>query len=363
MERIYNGRPNDHRREKWLGAMEDKFGVPAVELVREGRARRPETSVASDFNQTDGGLDGTEAQDGGSGAGFYWADINGSMDVSGNAARGDSFYAMCRTATNGSGGSGALSSDDHYAEIDHVEDDMCCGVRAHPTQNTLYSNGDFTAMVCRYLKTVNGARTWGSNTNHSQSGPLTLRVEADGSTIKIYVNGVECISQTDTAIAGNTDAALYARRNNRKCDNFVAADLAAPASLALDTLVSPASLGALEAHRSSLSLTALASPSSLSALEVLPGSLSLPTLPSTVSLGSIELKSISLSLVPLGSPASLGELALVTRSLTLQSMLSPGLLGAIVVSGPVTEVPRAAIRMRPRPAVGLKLRPAIWLKE
>lgn len=116
-------------------------------------------------------------------------------------------------------------------------------VRFDPVANTSYmaqrSPNSGGQIIIR--KTVNGSRTnLTSSLAVALSLPETLRTEAEGSTIRALLNGVEQQAVTDTSIGGGTRGGLYAHRITAvTVDDFSFGDLATSSTTRQLTSVSP----------------------------------------------------------------------------------------------------------------------------
>ncbi len=137
-----------------------------------------------------------------------------------------------------------LSSDDHYAQIDvaalyHVNATFGAAVR-------LDTGGAIDCYICcarsrvapdglrELVKYVAGTPTVLSSDTVSEAVTFVMKTSADGSTIKGYVDGAEIFSETDATLSGDLRCGLINNSgvDNRggTLDNFVAADLGAPAA-------------------------------------------------------------------------------------------------------------------------------------
>ncbi len=140
----------------------------------------------------------------------------------------------------------ALASSDHFSQIDAITintpstarngisgivrlfkdgsgiDGYLGGITVHSTL------GDRKLLQ----KVVNDVFTNLEDSDESYTAPDTPKAQADGDTIKFFLNAVEKISVTDTAVAGNNNTGILVRRGasaQSDCiaDNFSAGDLAA----------------------------------------------------------------------------------------------------------------------------------------
>ncbi len=145
----------------------------------------------------------------------------------------------------------ALASDDHFSQIDAITlntpsgqrnrvdgavrmfkdgsglDDYVGGISVHSTL------GDRKILQ----KFVNDIPTNLEDADESYTAPDTVKTQADGSTIKVFLNESEVISVTDTAVAGNNNAGIIVFRGSGSvqgdaiADNFSAGDLAVAARI------------------------------------------------------------------------------------------------------------------------------------
>lgn len=219
--------PEKHR--KVLGAWERKYKVHGdllipADLPKE-KALRPETTITDDFNRASLGSD--------------WVEHLSRGDWSINS----NIYLRAET-TNEWGppelyNTNALSSDDHYCQIYVVDAgtlwgliSVCCRDQGDGTQ-TAYYGFVATDGTRRIRKIVNGAKTGLINDSAgSVSFPYTQQLEATGSSIKLFANGVEQQSVTDSSIAGHVNVSVGGDPNTwAHGDDFIAEDLLATVTI------------------------------------------------------------------------------------------------------------------------------------
>jgi len=186
------------------------------------RAERPQTSGSDGFSGS-GNLDGSTTD---SGEGWTWSQFYNYSNV---PIRNG--YAVGQGASNKRGELRAdcvLSSDDHYSQFLYIESptpgNFCgCSTRKDSssarTHYAVLCVAGFTSLV-RYL--IGISKTLGTG---SEVGAADIvKLQSDGSTHKIFKNGGEIVSVTDTDISGNLyTGALFA--GTKSLDNFQAADL------------------------------------------------------------------------------------------------------------------------------------------
>jgi hypothetical protein len=214
-----------------LDATCDKFGiedwkefVPAnLQKDVPGRLKH-ETTQSDDFNRTDS-----------TGLGANWSNVvSAGMDVVSNQARG----------TNAAGGGIRVrlqldvSSADHYAQSDAL------GFGAPGANNgplARYATAADTNYAWllrsvtpfrRLLKIVTGTATVLASDTTAQT-TSTLRIECNGSSLKVYVAGVEItgLATTDSSITTGTRGGMQGQQdttvgNRTLHDNFEISDLA-----------------------------------------------------------------------------------------------------------------------------------------
>ena len=228
IELARRGQLDHHRRV--LGALLQKygrFGVRAEDIAPGVEPLAPSTTITDDFNRAD------ESLDAGS-----WVEVDANFSVVSNE--------ISRTGTDGSGFPGLahhttdLSSADHYAEIVFKTQQnnfafMGGAARASGTSNS-DENAYFGIVRAQgslrtISKTVNGTNTNISTDSGGSGPPQTVRAEANGSTIKMFDDGVEIFSVTDTDITGTLTAGIAVHYQDEATgDDFEAADLAAAAA-------------------------------------------------------------------------------------------------------------------------------------
>lgn len=183
------------------------------------------TTITESFNKADSDVLGPD---------LTWTELAGDIDVVSNRAQSVTVNSAVFARADSD-----LSSDDHYAQAvmgASADSDAYGGVfcRAPGTATqTWYTNDSaWGENLSRLVKKVAGAdTTLGSVPRTFTAGTTyTLKVQADGSTVAIYVNDVEDVSVTDTAITGNLRGGLNGYKGGSghlTWDSFEAADLAA----------------------------------------------------------------------------------------------------------------------------------------
>ena len=163
-----------------------------------------------------------------------WTEVDGDWDIVSNAAQLQTTAGTVRTARC----EADLSSDDHYAESvgnAGTVSEIGAAVRFLSSAETAYIGFIYTPNSTVYLfKLVAGAETSISSQASSWGGSGTFKCQADGSTIKVYQDGVQKISVTDTSITGNLRTGMMAYCNGTPLPNITswsAADLYAAATV------------------------------------------------------------------------------------------------------------------------------------
>jgi hypothetical protein len=229
---------------RWLSVLQAKYGVPYTEFLSadclDDVPRTPATSYTDAFTYSDGDLPTVS-----SGA---WAElVNGAdtadVNVSGNKVRSGSSETNSSVAQYTS----ALSTDDHYAEVDVDTLNTPYHNRSYGSSNVRLEDGgtnqlntyyyqitkdSAAAVKGRLSKIVLGVGTNLQDNAQSWTTGDTIKTSADGSTVKGYINGVEKESVTDAAVAGVLYCGLAMRTSDGSAgdvelDNWAAADLAA----------------------------------------------------------------------------------------------------------------------------------------
>lgn len=194
----------------------------------------PQTTINDDFTRADSGTLGSSSE------GWSWSNDVNSISIASNKAKQNTFggASVGRAVSS-------LSSADHYAQAVLNSDNtlisyFALGTTTRKIASTVqtYYLGlvDFNAQVAKLFKCVNGSFTQlGSNVAVTlvASTDYTVRTIASGSTQSFNLDGVQKISQTDSAVTGNLqtgirgDATVGQSVNTATWDNFTASDLAA----------------------------------------------------------------------------------------------------------------------------------------
>jgi hypothetical protein len=213
-------RPGQHRRV--LDAMCEKYGVddwrefvpPAIQGDVPGRLPH-ETSISETFDQADSTTIGPL---------LSWTKVAGSWrTVSNKVGAIAGGWNVLRADSD-------LSSADHYSQATITNAAIqyagpACRIPSSGAVTMYQCSTDFSIYIFKLVS--------GSQTNlGSASQALTLndvyKIEANGSTIKAYVNGTQKVSVTDTSITGNVRCGLgQFGTGDSTLDTFTAADLAA----------------------------------------------------------------------------------------------------------------------------------------
>ena len=204
---------------KWLPLTPIHLGLYEIwlgGLLYSAAAIKGGATITESFNTADSDILGPT---------LSWTELSGDWDVVSNQAK---------CLTNGVARADSdLASDDVYAQVEIPTpsasgDGPICRKDDSATL-TFYHARLNSVPQAQLFKFVAGTATQlGATVGITRAAPDTVKVEADGSTIKCYYNGAEKISATDTAITANTRAGIRGFRNGI-VDNFEAADLAASA--------------------------------------------------------------------------------------------------------------------------------------
>ncbi|MFI1928337.1 hypothetical protein [Streptomyces sp. NPDC020377] len=175
-------------------------------------------AFSDDFNRADSST-----------LGANWVEVSGDWSIVSN-----------RLSSGSAGGTvilraaGAMASNDHYAQVTitstaAVSHGVWCRGNANITSGYLWRNDGSSWTL---FSVVGGSfSSIGSYAAAAAPGDVA-KVEAVGSTIKGYVNGVARVSVTDTSVASGTSVGLRAESTNSlRFDDFAAADVTAGATL------------------------------------------------------------------------------------------------------------------------------------
>jgi hypothetical protein len=167
-------------------------------------------AVADDFNRPDGAI------------GSAWHTNAGSGTIAGGAVRCDSnnFVLLHQTP---------MTSSDQYAQASHVSGspvEPSVIVRAESITSTTYYMGRFSDVGgSRYEihSRVNGVFTQlASFAQSAPPAPFTVRLEVQGSTLRLYGNGDLKVTVEDTAITTGNTVGLRCNSVGSSMDNFAA---------------------------------------------------------------------------------------------------------------------------------------------
>ena len=224
---------------KWLGAQQAKYRlspeaardliIPA-DLPRE-LPLRPTTTITDDFNRADADALGTSAE------GWSWTEVLFDFDIVSNRARlmSDTFAGGHASARAES----ALSSDDHYAEIDIPVGNTGSARRTGPVvrfaaaANSFYGFGNLDNGY-ELLRVLANSRTVLGSSATVAAFPKRLRIAVDGSNLEGFIDGISDITVTDTNFTGQLHTGFWATAaavDAIQFDNFEAADLLAETEL------------------------------------------------------------------------------------------------------------------------------------
>ena len=213
--------------EVWLGGL-----LKRLPVVRGG------SSISESFNQADNTILGPD---------LSWTEVSGSWStISNQAALGTTSGTALHSARAGT----TLATVDQYGQVTVValsasDTDSVAGAatRFAAAASTFYTahirQGTTGSDFARSQKQIAGSDTTiGSNTNITWASTDTIKIEANGTTIKRYYNGSVQDTVTDTAIDGVTVGGKQGGicgynssvANGARVDVFEAADLAVAAA-------------------------------------------------------------------------------------------------------------------------------------
>ncbi len=188
------------------------------------------TTITESFNTANGDTLGPD---------LTWVEDQGDVDIVSNRARGITAGAAVARAAH------SLAGNDQYAEIvAYATANSSSGLgpmvrKAASSTLTFYllwlsyGGSSFEATI---YKVISGAFTaLGSTVTVTFADGDTLRVEANGTTIRGLINGAEVISRTDSGIASGAQTGIrFYNVPAVECDadSFAAGDLAAAAGSA-----------------------------------------------------------------------------------------------------------------------------------
>lgn len=169
-------------------------------------------TITDTFDRADAGTLGTAS------GGFSWTQVAGSIGISSNSA------ASSTSGNNTARAESALSAD-HYAQIEVVVQGAngvgpCC--RFDASANTFYVAYD-DASSLRLFRVITGGFTEIGSASSVAAGSI-VKIQANGTTIKVFDDGVEVISVTDGDITGNTHTGILVGQSG-VVDDFEAGDL------------------------------------------------------------------------------------------------------------------------------------------
>lgn len=178
------------------------------------------TTLSDNFNRADGAI-------GSSAEGWAWNALGGTYVIVSNAAAktgAGTAFDLCRAESN-------LASADHYAQITVTDTGAdtaqapICRFNASAATGYVFYNYSGTATLA---KVVAGSPTAIDTASHTKASGEVYRVEANGSTIRGLIDGVEFCSVTDTDITGNLRCGImqYGTSGTGTIDDFEAGDLA-----------------------------------------------------------------------------------------------------------------------------------------
>lgn len=200
-------------------------------------------SIADTFNRTNGDLDGSTSSDGL----FTWDEFQGSgLSISSNqvlvADDNNDNYARAQLD---------MGTDDHYAQIELAAFTMTEGVGNGIDGGVIVRKGSPATFTCyagygskhsvsgvgdvnEYRVTEITAGSFAVLASDTQDPAVSdvVKLEVDGSDLRLYVNTIEIITTSDGSITGNLRTGLASWSSTASnvliLDNFAAADVTAP---------------------------------------------------------------------------------------------------------------------------------------
>lgn len=173
-----------------------------------GGAPAPAAGIADDFNRANEAL--TDSSN--------WYQITNGGDVVSNVAQGEAGAgSYLRWATQ-------IGSTDGYVEIDVLDQGIGLTLRSDSGRTVWYEAyyaTDGNIYLSRNGATVLDGPTAGSTL------PVRLRLECNGTTIRVLEDDVEVLSATDSNIDGSSGnfPGIYLHSGNPEADNFEAGGL------------------------------------------------------------------------------------------------------------------------------------------
>ena len=195
--------------------------------------RIPATTIGDTFVEASN-TDLTSHTATGPNGGHSWVEDEGDAEVAASSDDLDRTTGNVHALANS-----ALSDDSHYSEADvvAVSSPGWCGVAArYRNTGTFHAytgwHRPVSSNTYRRDKWLEGTRTDGlSAAETPPTLPITIRLDCDGSTMKVLIDSIEKISGTDTSITGINYCGLYGDQNRAMTwDNFEADDGGAAAA-------------------------------------------------------------------------------------------------------------------------------------
>lgn len=232
---VLAGREVANKHLQYLGGNVQRYGGIPISMLRpddlpdEGYLP-PETTITESFDVADQEDLGPD---------LSWTEFHssGDYDIVSNKARQTSSSSVERYARADT----SLSSDDHYAEAEITwfvaegAHGVFCRKAAGDTAVTLYrlrqQYGASTGAVELDKKVANATTSLDSSTESRSSGNV-LKVEADDSGVKGYLNDTEVVSSSNTDITGNLRTGIYSHKRG-DLNDFEAADLGGGGGLSI----------------------------------------------------------------------------------------------------------------------------------
>jgi len=171
------------------------------------------TTLTDNFNRANGAI-------GNSSEGWSWTVTGGTFTVASNECSCDSAGIMHAASD--------LAGDDHFVEAT-IRDTIITnwGITARYADDSNFYLAQATSTSLTIFKNVSGF------TQIATTGSLTIaqgdviKFECNNSALKVYENGVERVSVTDTSLTGQIRCGIRSGSSLRLYDDWSAADLSA----------------------------------------------------------------------------------------------------------------------------------------
>lgn len=239
-QQVLLGRLADGQHRRVLDFWQEQFGVSYRTFIPrdlpDERPLRHQTTISESFNKADSDILGPD---------LVWTELQGDADVVSNQCQFQNLGGVTLIRADSD-----LSSSDHYAQIvvnnwDIANASVGPVVRKDGTATVTLYDGLYRTNVSQYViqKLVNNTSTDLQTFSDTRPGlPATLKLQVNGSTLKLFLSTTEKVSVTDTSITGNLRCGVREFQGSTaspkvSIDDFTAADVgAAPAGPPIGTL-------------------------------------------------------------------------------------------------------------------------------